>query len=144
MTDGWFHAPKAITDESGAVVGASDWLGNRFDVNDRVLYCIGAGRGQMMAIGKVLKIVGTPSVRRTTREAHYGETPDREFERSDGVVVKIVYVDTPYIEVKVQVLTLKTSGAWDNEKRTRPAWPNPMNITSLRGIDEQLRADEGH
>lgn len=44
-------------DPDGTCFAARDWLGNRFVVGERVMYCVGAGRGQLMAIGKVLKIV---------------------------------------------------------------------------------------
>jgi hypothetical protein len=80
-------------------VAATDWLGNRFRVGEVVMYCVGAGRGQMMAIGRVLKI-------------DYDAT-------------------RPYDSFKIQVLTEKTSGNWNNEKRTRPAFVNPMNITAI-------------
>ena len=83
--------------EDGVCVAATDWRGNRFCVGDMVMYCIGAGRGQMMAEGRVLQI-------RT---------------------------NTSYPEIEIQVLTERTSGLWNNEKRTRPAWVNPMNITAV-------------
>lgn len=106
----------------GEVVCAKDWLGNRFCVGDVVMYCIGAGRGQMMAFGRVLKIKSVVCHRWKTRAAAEGETPTR------GVWVD---EEDTYDEVTVQVLTERTSGRWDNKKRTRPAWPNPMNITAL-------------
>lgn len=83
--------------EDGVCVAATDWRGNRFRVGDLVMYCIGAGRGQMMAEGRVLRIE----------------------------------MDTFYNNLKVQVLTERTSGSWNNEKRNRPAWVNPMNITAM-------------
>ena len=83
--------------EDGVCVAATDWRGNRFSVGDMVMYCVGAGRGQMMAEGRVLQI-----------------RPGK------------------YTTIEVQVLTERTSGAWNNGKRTRPAWVNPMNITALK------------
>ena len=38
------------------VLSAEDWLGHRFAVGEKVMYCIGAGHGQMMAIGEVKQI----------------------------------------------------------------------------------------
>lgn len=82
--------------EGNTCVSATDWLGNRFRVGEMVMYCVGAGRGQLMAIGRVLQI----------------------------------QIDA-YDNIKVQVLTEKTSGRWNNTQRTRPAWVNPMNITAI-------------
>lgn len=36
-----------------------DWLGNRVEVGDVVIYAIAAGRGQQMALGTVQKIEAT-------------------------------------------------------------------------------------
>ena len=36
-----------------------DWLGNRVEVGDVVMYAIAAGRGQQMAMGTVEQIVAT-------------------------------------------------------------------------------------
>lgn len=89
------------------VVGAQDWLGGTFKVGDQVMYCIAAGRGQMMAIGTIQKMRAKLLNNRWTGD---------------------------YWRIEVQVITEKTSGAWGNEKRTRPAWVNPMNITSMVGV----------
>lgn len=122
----------ALTDprfEDGVCIGATDWLGQRFEVGDKVLYCIGAGRGQMMAIGVIKKMTAEVKQKLYTREVEPGEEPDyiadwlpqpRGFKR----------MSRPYWEIAVQVLTTKTSG-YDMNQRTRPAWVNPMNITAL-------------
>lgn len=91
---------------------AVDWLGNRFAVGEKVIYCIGAGRGQMMAIGKVIQI-----------RARVSQTWDRDSREM-----------VPVWDVQVQVITERTSGHWDNSARTKPAWVNPMNITSVQGF----------
>lgn len=97
------------------VLSAVDWLGNRFHVGDTVMYCIGAGRGQMMALGTV----------QAMRARERQELVSWDWEGNKRV--NKVWRD--YWDVEVQVLTERTSGSWDNEKRTRPAWVNPMNIT---------------
>ncbi len=99
----------------GEIVGAYDWLGDPFYVGEQVLYCIGAGRSQLMAVGECLEIVGEPSHRRVKNK------------------VLDVWEIQEFTSVKVKVRTLKTSGEWGNEERTRPAWVNPLNITSLHG-----------
>lgn len=92
-------------------VSAVDWLGNRFKLGDLVMYCIGAGRGQMMALGRVQRI-------RAHKQSPYWDAEARK-QVKDGW----------RWEVEVQVLTERTSGRWGNEARTKPAWVNPMNIT---------------
>ncbi len=127
---------------SGTVLSAVDWRGNRFHVGDTVMYCIGAGRGQMMAIGEVVKIESTPSSRKYLRYClQPGEEPDDYQFQRDPDTNRVTWVkdpdkgykheEMPYDRVAVQVLTHKTSGSWDNKKRTKPAWVNPMNITAL-------------
>ncbi len=96
---------------SGELVAARDWLGNTFAVGDVVLYCVGADRGQMMAVGRVVKL----EIPELGYDAQRAIDSGREVRR----------------EVCVQVLTAKTSGHWGNGPRTRPAWVNPMNITAL-------------
>lgn len=86
--------------KDGVPLGGVDWNGQEYSEGDWVLYAVGAGQGQMMAYGKILKII-----LKERYEDHY--------------------------EYKVQVLTYRTSGNWDNKKRTRPAYVNPMNITKL-------------
>lgn len=96
------------------LVEVTDWLGRPVHVGDRVMYCIGAGRGQMMALGTVKAMRGR-------------EIQIREFNHETRTW-------SAYFmswEIQIQVLTEKTSGAWDNAKRSRPAWVNPMNITAL-------------
>lgn len=100
------------------VVGAQDWLGGTFRVGDRVMYCIGAGQGQMMAIGVVQKM-RAKMVQRT------------QWDPSSMSWVQNVSI----WEIEVQVITEKTSSGWNNEKRTRAAWVNPMNITALPAVD---------
>lgn len=97
------------------VLSAVDWLGNRFHVGDTVMYCIGAGRGQMMALGTV----------QAMRAQECQELVSWDWEGNK----RVNEVRRDYWNVEVQVLTERTSGSWDNEKRTRPAWVNPMNIT---------------
>jgi hypothetical protein len=116
----------------GSVVSAVDWLGNRFQVGDMVMYCIGAGRGQMMAHGRVLAITSEQKTWLQHRVAEEGEEPTRVLDWRDPPVAIVEY-RVPYDDIKVQVLTERTSGRWDNEKRMRPAWPNPMNITAIAG-----------
>lgn len=98
-----------IRNDAGEVVSALDWLGNRFSVGDTVLYCVGAGRGQLMAYGKVLKI------RACART------------KWDPEVRDVVHFE----DITVSVLTERTSGEWDNGKRSRPGSVNPLNITAL-------------
>jgi hypothetical protein len=97
-------------DEFGKIVSAKDWLGNTVRVGEKVLYCIAAGRGQMMAIGTLLEI--------NIVEREYGDWCDPSIKHVER-------------ELKTKVLTEKTSGQWNNEKRTKPANVNPMNITAL-------------
>ncbi len=101
------HPRDPEFNEDGDCCAATDWLGQRFAVGDRVMYCVGAGRGQMMAIGRVVKIEATP-----------GRVWDNE-------VCAYGY------RFRVQVLTERTSGCWNNKRRSRPAWVNEMNITAL-------------
>lgn len=112
-----FHQPGGYgatyrTDGLSAV----DWLGNPFRLGDRVMYCIAAGRGQMMALGRVQQIRAT-------------EVDDWDYRIVDGE--RKWTKEGKRWEVEVLVLTLKTSGNWGNEKRTKPAWVNPMNITAF-------------
>lgn len=100
------------------VLSATDWLGSAFRLGDTVMYCIGAGRGQMMALGTVQAIRAWYRKRLVSRD--WSVPGDRS---------RDVY--EAYWDVEVQVLTQKTSGAWNNKERTRPAWVNPMNITAL-------------
>lgn len=124
MTD---HPKALVTDEG--LVGGIDWLGHEFRIGDLVMYCISAGRGQMMAVGEVRAIRAKP-VTEWINQDEYAEwragTRAREDYRPRYEIVDAL--------VEVQVLTHKTSGSWDNKVRTRPAWVNSMNITSMRGI----------
>lgn len=95
------HSPDY--DEQGNPVSAVDWQGNRFHLGQLVYYCIGAGRGQLMAVGTVVKI------RVKDGESWNGET--KQF-------------------VEVSVHTRKTAGSWDNKERSKPTWVNPINITA--------------
>lgn len=102
------HPPFPLYSKDGDTIWAGvDWLGNQFRVGDTVMYCISAGRGQMMALGEVLKI-----------DVHTWKLWNGE-QRG---------------ELRVQVRTSKTSGHWNNEARTRPAWVNAMNITAIPGL----------
>lgn len=99
------------------ILSVTDWLGHEVSIGEKVIYCIGAGAGQMMAIGEV-KAMRAGKRRRWDYETR-------------------TYSDTEFDwEIEVQVLTEKTSGAWNNKTRTRPAWVNPMNITSLKAVSE--------
>lgn len=126
------HSPQTV---NGEVVSAVDWLGNRFQVGDKVMYCISAGRGQMMAIGEVIQIKNEVKQSRRSREAEPGEEPDTQYTALNGTHYRSVYVYTPYDDVTVQVRTLKTSGRWNHEARTKPAWVNPMNITAIKPVE---------
>lgn len=92
----------------GELLVARDWLGRTFQLGSRVMYCIGAGRGQMMAYGVVVDMA--------IANQHNPE----------------------WGEIEVKVLTERTSGKWDNEARTRPAWVNPMNITVPVKLGHQI------
>lgn len=122
------HSPER--DSTGRVVGACDWLGRRFVLGDTVMYCIGAGRGQMMAIGTVEEIASITETRWQHRPPKPGETPTRTITSTDPPIL-LVDEEVPFDRVSVRVHTLVTSGAWDNARRTKPAWVNPMNITAL-------------
>lgn len=113
------------------VLQATDWLGNTFSPGDTVVYCIGAGRGQMMAIGEIQKMRALERRRLASWEWVYNPDGSKRDRIND------VYEN--YWDVEVQVLTTKTSGAWENEKRTRPAWVNPMNITALPVTSESVK-----
>lgn len=128
------HSPEF--DANGKPISAVDWLGNRFAVGDTVLYCISAGRGQMMAIGEVLQINNDVKQHRSYREAEPGEEPDWGgwIDRLGQQWPARMSVYTPYDDITVQVRTLKTSGSWNNRERSRPAWVNPMNIIALPAV----------
>lgn len=113
--------PKDFSLSPDGVPGAIDWLGNRFEVGDLVMYCVGAGRGQMMAVGRVTEVLVAERMARRS-------VPDPS--KAGAWIVEHYTVE----EVRVQVLTERTSGSWDNGKRSRPAWVNPMNITALPGM----------
>lgn len=113
--------PLALVDEKEGLVGGIDWLGNEFRIGDLVMYCISAGRGQMMAVGEVVAIRAKPIT----------EWVNRDELGTEGYRPRHRLVDA---RVEVQVLTAKTSGHWNNRARTRPAWVNEMNITSVKGV----------
>lgn len=108
FTEGTYSGSIWLTHVESAV----DWLGHRFKLGDKVMYCISAGRGQVMAIGVVQSI----RARETYKYNLEGATKARMV---DGW------------EIEVQVLTVKTSGAWGNRKRSKAAWVNPLNVTAL-------------
>jgi hypothetical protein len=120
----WPHSPEfgpIATFQEGTYAGqlwlthvtsAVDWLGKRFSVGEKVLYCIGAGgRRQRMAIG-------------TVKAMRARQTYDYNLE---GAMKAPLPADW---EVEVLVLTEQTSGVGNN-KRTKPAWVNPRNVTAL-------------
>ncbi len=123
------RAPHSPGYEGNKVVSAVDWRGNTFRVGDQVIYCIGAGRGQMMAVGTVLQIK-VDRLFRTDAVTTDSDDPDAYTQPwfKPGRYLKDIRI--PYDDVKVQVRTLKTSGRWDNQERSKPAWVNPMNITA--------------
>jgi len=83
-------------------IGGLDWLGQPYREGDWVIYAIGAGRGQAVAYGQVLKTI-------LREQSYYGGR----------------------YEYKVQVQTYMTSANWNNRSRSRPAYVNPMNVTAL-------------
>lgn len=108
------YPSEATFDANGEPIYAEDWLGNRFGIGQTVMYCIGAGRGQMMAIGTVQKM--------RVQQNRYAYNPQPVQPTKDTVI-------------EVQVLTEMTSGHWDNGPRTKPAWVNEMNITAVPGLE---------
>jgi hypothetical protein len=119
-----FHQPGGWGDQWRTdALSAVDWLGNTFRLGERVMYCIGAGRGQMMAVGTVKQIRALDGLR-----WHW----DRETNTRSQI---------PHTTVEVQVLTEKTSGGWNNKERSKPAWVNPMNITALNNLEEAACVD---
>lgn len=127
-------------DAQGEPISAEDWLGNRFGIGDLVVYCISAGRGQMMAIGRVqqLRVRENTKTRRQTKE-QYRHLDWRERQQIPYAELEET-IDVPQHlwVVEVQILTERTSGHWGNERRTRPAWVNEMNITAVKGIEKAL------
>lgn len=117
----------AIRDNDGTLLALTDWRGNTYRIGDTVMYCISAGRGQMMAEGRIVQFREEPAWRWNLRTPEPGDEPNYH-----------THGGTPYIRQRedyvvygVQVLTSRTSGRWNNEARTRPAWVNEMNITAL-------------
>lgn len=100
------------------VESAIDWLGNRFHVGGKVMYCIAAGRGQVMAIGTVQIIRAREALYFNPAAARYA-SPFSALGTHTGW------------EVEVRVLTEKTSAIWANKRRVKPAWVRPFNITAL-------------
>ncbi len=128
------HPSRPEFDAAGTCLSAVDWLGNRFRVGDTVMYCVGAGRGQMMALGVIQQIRSESRMNRYFRPAEEGETPTRVYlSPVTGEEFRSVAYEVPYDDITVQVLTTRTSGSYDNKQRTRPAWVNPMNITAVAG-----------
>lgn len=132
------HPSEPELADDGTCLSAVDWLGNRFRVGDTVMYCVAAGRGQMMAYGVVQAIKAHPRTRREGRNAAPGETPTRMLKWHDPPIAWIEW-EVPYHEITVRVLTSRTSGHWDNKQRTRPAWVNPMNVTAVAGLEQAVK-----
>lgn len=105
--------PIFAYDDNGECISAVDWLGNRFWVGDTVMYCIGAGRGQVMAVGKVVSF----------KVEHY------ERSRTGRTVGGVDEYRSAWDKINVRVLTEKTSGMWNNKARTKPVEVNAINIT---------------
>lgn len=126
-----YHQPGGWGDSWRTdVLSAVDWLGNTFKLGDKVIYCIGAGRGQMMAIGTVRQI--------RAKDVQYRDWSQSALDDKTGQSRETVVKTRT--EIEVQVLTEKTSGHWGNRERTKPAWVNPMNVTSLENIAESARS----
>lgn len=121
------HPSNPQFDAGGNPVSAEDWLGNRFSIGDQVMYCIGAGRGQMMAIGTVQAL--------RVKESSKLQRVDNPAPQSSAWRDRFLFVDAPPDKwvVEVQVLTERTSSHWGNGQRSRPAWVNEMNITAITG-----------
>lgn len=138
----WTPDPPHVSerDPDGNVIAVTDWLGGTFRIGDQVAYCIGAGRGQVMAIGKVLQIKCEVRERTDYRPPNPGEQPNYTYPLSDRTAVRY---RTLYDVITVQVLTLKTSARYSHGKRTRPAWVNPQNITALpmQRLNDQTSSD---
>jgi hypothetical protein len=126
------QAPHSPQVRGNKVVSAVDWLGNRFAVGEQVIYCISAGRGQMMAIGEVVQIKTEKQFWRETLDCE-PDHPDARYWEARNQYYR--YVERPYDDVTVQVRTLKTSGRWNNEERKSPAWVNAMNVTALKAVE---------
>lgn len=121
-----FYQKESYTDKYRTdILSAEDWLGNRFAIGDTVMYCIGAGHGQMMALGVVQQIRAIE--RQRLRSWEWQDEPN-------GYKRRINEVWDNYWDAEVQVLTTRTSGSYGNKQRTRPAWVNPMNITAVKGV----------
>ncbi len=131
------RSPGYDTEGTGFVLSAVDWRGIRFHVGEQVMYCVSAGRSQMMAIGEVKQIKVDKSERRFARPPREDDPEDKikyEYNNSTKTYDKnkpFVWDALEFDDITVQVLTSKTSGRWDNKARTRPAWVNPMNITAM-------------
>lgn len=136
------HAPHSPVygfvegNDKSVCVQATDWLGNVFKLGDTVIYCIGAGRGQMMALGVVTMILVEHKKHEYWRNPQPGEEPT--VMRHTFIHATCQYAEIPQVrvveewdELAVQVLTSKTSGLWGSRQRTRKAFVNPMNITAL-------------
>lgn len=133
MPDRQYYPSEVALDGDGNPISAEDWLGNRFGVGDLVMYCISAGRGQMMAIGRVkaLRIRENSKTQRVYSDEWEDDLHRRKKSWMEDVPQHLWVVE-------VQVLTDRTSGYWGNERRTRPAWVNEMNITAVTGIERAL------
>lgn len=105
--------PIFAYDDDEECISAVDWLGNRFWVGDMVMYCIGAGRGQVMAVGKVMSIKSEHHERSRTGHTVKGEDQYR----------------SAWDKITVKVLTERTSGLMSNGPRTKPAEVNAINVT---------------
>lgn len=117
--------------DSGEIIAARDWLGNRFAVGERVIYCIHSGDTQKMAVGVVEKIESIRTRERLGwRLTPPGEQPDKTM-TIDGASVDFSKVRVPYEELRVAVLTLRTSDTWHDRQRTKAAWVKPNNITAI-------------
>lgn len=136
-----YYPSEGEFDNDGKVVSAEDWLGNRFRVGDLVMYCISAGRGQMMAVGKVvaMRVLAGQETMSVLNDKYVPDNSNYNMDSNGNK--RWVFIERPKHErqIEVQVLTERTSGRWGNERRSRPAWVNPMNITSVNGFESALK-----
>lgn len=131
MYDLQHHPSEPVRDDSGEILSAQDWLGNRFHVGEQVLYCVATGStGCAMAIGIVVRIVSDTKTRYDYRPARDDETPDF-VNRYSNPPTNWMTIEVAYDDMRVMVRTLRTSASFDNGKRTRNSWVTAMNITAL-------------
>lgn len=99
---------NAVVNAHGEITSAQDWLGNRFSVGDKVIYCVArVPRSGKMALGRVTKIRRAPE-------------PQGGYHVGEGIEVQIKTVRT-------------TVGA---PAGFSPQWIVPSNVTALSGLED--------